>query len=80
MKLGHRKQKKSKKEAPKGTEVILTNSRWCLLKNKSNLTATQNIKLKDLLKVNLQRIRAYLLKEEFHHFWEYQTTTWARKF
>jgi transposase len=72
--------KKAQKEAPKGTEVILTNSRWCLLKNKENLTRKQSVKLKDLLKVNLQTIRAYLLKEEFHHFWKYQSSTWARKF
>ena len=72
--------KKAKAEVPKGTEVILTNSRWCLLKNKTNLTKKQSIKLKDLLKVNLQTVRAYLLKEEFHHFWQYQSSTWARKF
>ncbi len=67
--------KKAKKEAPKGAEVVLTNSRWCLLKNKKNLSPKQNIKLKDLLKVNLQTIRAYLLKEEFQHFWQYQSST-----
>lgn len=72
--------KKAKRDAPKGTEVILTNSRWCLLKNKSNLTAKQGVKLKDLLKVNLQTVRAYLLKEEFHQFWKYKSSTWARKF
>ncbi|MCP4912534.1 MAG: ISL3 family transposase [Oligoflexia bacterium] len=72
--------KKAKREAPKGAEVILTNSRWCLLKNKKNLTLKQGVKLKDLLKVNLQTVRAYLLKEEFQHFWQYQSPTWARKF
>ncbi len=71
--------KKAKKNSSNDVEV-LTNSRWCLLKNKSNLSKKQNIKLKDLLKVNLQTVRAYLLKEEFRHFWQYKSSTWARKF
>lgn len=70
----------ARSQAPKGTKVVLTNSRWCLLKNKCNLTKNQKIKLKDLLKINLQTVRAYLLKEEFHHFWQYQSSTWAKKF
>lgn len=72
--------KKAIKEAPKGTEVVLKNSRWCLLKNKSNLSKNQAIKLKELLQVNLQTIRAYLLKEAFHQFWDYNSSSWARKF
>ena len=72
--------KKARASAPKGTELVLTNSRWCLLKNKDNLTRKQGVKLRELLQVNLQTIRAYLLKEEFHHFWEYKSPTWARKF
>ena len=29
---------------------------------------------------NLRTIRAYLLKEEFHFFWEYVSPAWAGKF
>jgi len=72
--------KRAKKNASKEIEVVLTNSRWCLLKNKGNLSKKQDVKLKELLKVNLQTIRAYLLKEEFRHFWQYKSSTWARKF
>ena len=64
----------------KGKEVILKHSRWCLLKRPKNLTLKQGIKLKDLLHCNLKTIRAYLLKEDFHHFWDYQSPTWADKF
>ncbi len=71
--------KSAKKNASANVEV-LTNSRWCLLKNKNNLSSKQGIKLKDLLKVNLQTVRAYLLKEEFRHFWHYKSSMWARKF
>lgn len=61
-------------------KVILTHSRWCLLKRPENLSETQAIKLKDLLSYNLQTIRAYLLKEEFQLFWEYVSPAWAEKF
>jgi len=64
----------------KGFEVILKHSRWCLLKNPTNLTDIQKVKLKDLLACNLKTIRAYLLKEDFQNFWNYTSTTWAEKF
>ncbi len=63
-----------------GAKVILTHSRWCLLKRPENLTENQAIKLKDLLSYNLKSIRAYLLKEEFQMFWEYVSPAWAEKF
>ncbi len=72
--------KEAQKNAPKGTKVILTNSRWCFLKNKENLTKDQSVKLRDLLKVNLKTVRAYLLKDEFQHFWQYSSPVWAKKF
>lgn len=64
----------------KGKEVILKHSRWCILKRSQNLTDKQRIKLKDLLQCNLQTIRAYLLKEDFRHFWNYESLIWASKF
>ena len=63
-----------------GKQVILTHSRWCLLKRPENLTARQSIKLNELLRCNLRTIRAYLLKEEFQLFWEYVSPAWAAKF
>jgi transposase len=64
----------------KGLDPILTHSRWCLLKNHENLTAKQEVKLSDLLRYNLKAVRSYLLKEEFHFFWEYVSPFWAGKF
>ncbi len=52
-----------------GYEPVLTKSRWCLLKRPENLTAPQKLKLKDLVGYNLQRVRAYLLKEDFQQLW-----------
>ena len=63
-----------------GYEPLLKKSRWWLLKRKENLTEKQELKLKDLLKYNLKSVRAYLLKEDFHGFWEYVSPTWAGKF
>lgn len=64
----------------KGKAVILKHSRWCILKNPTNLTDNQKVKLKELLDCNLKTIRAYLLKEDFQYFWNYNSATWAGKF
>ena len=64
----------------KGKNVILKNSRWCLLKNPENLTDQQKVKLKELLACNLKTIRAYLLKEDFQNLWTYTSAAWAGKF
>ncbi len=43
-----------------GYEPVLAKSRWCLLKRPANLTPNQKVKLKDLVRYNLQSVRAYL--------------------
>ena len=58
----------------------LKKSRWCLLKRKQNLTSQQKIRLRDLLRYNLQTVRAYLLKEDFQQLWDYNSPTWAGMF
>lgn len=63
-----------------GYEPVLAKSRWCVLKRKENLTNNQRIRLRDILKYNLQTVRAYLLKEQFQQFWDYDSPTWAGKF
>jgi transposase len=63
-----------------GYEPVLKHSRWCLLKRPENLTDRQTVKLKELLKYNLQATRAYLLREDFQRFWEYKHPSWAGKF
>ena len=45
-----------------------------------NLTERQRFRLRDLLRYNLQTVRAYLLKEDFQQFWDYESPTWAGKF
>jgi transposase len=63
-----------------GYEPVLKKSRWCLLKRSENLTDSQRIRLRDVLRYNLKSVRAYLLKEYFQHFWDYDSPTWAGKF
>jgi transposase len=63
-----------------GYEPVLKNKRWCLLKRSENLTDKQNVSLRELLAYNLKSVRAYLLKEEFQLFWEYDSPAWAAKF
>ena len=69
-----------KKMKDDGHELILKNSRWCLLKRKENLTEKQEVKLKELLKYNLKSVKAYLLQVDFQGFWEYVSPAWAGKF
>jgi transposase len=70
----------SRKMAQEGHEPLLKTSRWCVLKRQENLTSQQKIRLRDLLRYNLQTVRAYLLKEDFQQFWDYNSPTWAGKF
>ena len=63
-----------------GYEPVLKHSRWCLLKRPANLTNKQTVKLRELVQYNLAAVRAYLLREDFQRFWEYQSPTWAGKF
>ena len=63
-----------------GHEPLLKKTRWCVLKRKENLTPQQKFRLRDLLRYNLRTVRAYLLKEDFQQFWEYDSPTWAGMF
>lgn len=70
----------ARRMAQDGYEPALKKTRWCLLKRPQNLTDKQRVRLSELLRYNLQSVRAYLLKEQFQQFWEYDSPTWAGKF
>ena len=63
----------AKRLKPDGYEPVLKHTRWCLLKRPENLTDQQTVKLAELLRYNLQSVRAYLHREDFQRFWEYQS-------
>jgi transposase len=64
----------------KGDRVTLKHARWPLLKRRHNLTERQKGRLAELLRDNLRTVRAYLLKEDFHAFWDYVRPSWAGRF
>lgn len=61
-------------------ENVLAQGRWVLLKRPENLTDKQTCRLKDLLKANLDSVKAYLMKEDFQRFWKYVSAYWANRF
>lgn len=63
-----------------GLEPLLKRSRWCLLKRVHNLSVPQLAKLKELTRHNLRTMKAYIMKEDFHQFWDYVSPWWAGKF
>ena len=63
-----------------GQDPVLTKTRWYFLKRRFNLTRSQKGKLQELVEMNLNTVKAYILKEQFHKFWEYKSPTWAGKF
>ena len=63
-----------------GADPVLRHTRWCILKRTWNLTKRQMATLRELVRMNLKTVRAYLMKEDFHQFWEYTSATWAGKF
>jgi transposase len=63
-----------------GNEVLLKRSRWLFLKRAENLKEKQVERLAEIVKHNLRTVRAYLLKEEFQLFWDYQIAGWAGRF
>jgi transposase len=58
-------------------EEVLKRTKYCFLKNEENLTDGQRTKLADVLQYDLKSVRAYLLKESFQLFWNYQSPYWA---
>ena len=64
----------------RGRHAVLTHTRWILLKRPDNLTPHQRVRLRDLVKVNLRSVRAYMLKETLQRFWTYTSATWAGRF
>lgn len=74
------RRRESRRLEEDGYEPVLKHSRWCLLKRRENLTERQAVKLRELLRYNLQSVRSYLQREDFQRFWEYLSPGWAAKF
>ena len=63
-----------------GLDPVLKKSRRLLLRRSDHLEVEQHFRLREILSFNLRRVRAYLLKEAFQQFWDYNSPAWAGKF
>lgn len=63
-----------------GRRPYLTKTRWLLLKRSKNLKRTERGRLRELVKINLRTVRAYLLKEQFQKLWRYRSLASATRF
>lgn len=63
-----------------GRHVLLTKTRWLLLKRRENRTTEERGRLRALVTFNLRSVRALLLKEQFSQFWTYSSGVWAERF
>jgi transposase len=63
-----------------GYESVLKRSRWCFLKAAGEPYGQADGEALAVVEVNLQTVRAYLLREEFLRLWEYKIACWAGKF
>ena len=66
------RRQEAKQLAAEGYEPILKNSRYSFLKRPRNFTVKQAAKLGELLKYDLRSVRAWILKESFDGFWQYE--------
>lgn len=58
---------------PKKDRDIIKGKRWVLLRAREDLTASQEVSLKELMETNAELAMAYILKEEFR--WAFKATT-----
>lgn len=68
------------REKGKAHKELMTDTRYIWLKNPWNLTDKQRVRLSQLERLNLKINRAYLLKEAFREFWQYNRPGWAKRY
>ena len=68
------------REASQADRKVLKGMRWLLYRHSSTRTREDTRNLKALDKHNRRIYRAWRLKEEFEHFWEYKATWAAERF
>ena len=72
--------KQEYKRLAENDRSFIKGQKYTLLSRKANLTLEGCRALNKLLGANKRLNTAYLLKEAFGQFWEYQTEGWARRF
>ena len=71
----------AKKASESGKEVF-KGSKYLLLKNKENLSVEKDepARLQDLLNLNRNLTKVYVLKDDLKQFWTYKREYWAKRF
>ena len=60
---------------------VIKSSRWLLLRNKENVIRPQDrVRLRELLDANRALLKAYLLKDDLKHLWDFHYPGAARRF
>ena len=68
------------REAAGGVRKSIKGLRWLLYRHSSSRTKGETRKLNSLRSGNRKIHRAWILKDEFEHFWTYNSLTWAESF
>lgn len=68
------------REASQSDRKVLKGLRWLLYRRSSTRSKSQTRTLNELKNKNNNIYRAYVLKDEFEHFWKYISPTWAKSF
>lgn len=65
-----------------GEEPVLKGSKWIFITKRKNLSRKKKVRtrLAELLERNMKVVKAYILKEDFSHFWTYKTSKCASAF
>jgi transposase len=60
---------------------VIKSSRWLLLRNRENVTRPEDrVRLRELLDANRALLKAYLLKDDLKHLWDFHYPGAARRF
>ena len=68
------------REAAGNARKAIKGLRWILYRHSSSRTKGDTRKLNNLRGGNRKIHRAWVLKDEFEHFWDYNSLTWAESF
>jgi transposase len=64
----------------KPARKVIKGARWLLLRNRDNIPKqADRIRLGELLAANRALCKAYLMKDELKHLWDYRSAGWAHR-
>ena len=64
----------------KAARKVIKGSRWLLLRNRSNVSTSDRVRLDELLQANRKLLKVYVLKDDLKHLWDYRYAGAAERF